>query len=72
LEDYDAVSLAPTGNAPLEWHQTVFPVSLAAVFRAATELAAVLRSRKAFTNTSTFDLRCEASDLFSKGLRRDN
>lgn len=93
---YDAVSLAPSADAPEEWHQTIFEIvrtytmsrtliliifnflfvpvynfffclqrstddSSDPVLIAAEKLAGILRSKKAFTNTSTFDLRCEVS-----------
>ncbi|KLO08950.1 OTU-domain-containing protein [Schizopora paradoxa] len=68
---YDAVSLAPVEDAPADFHQTVFPVIGAdersdPIVKAATELAAKLRAKHAFTNTSTFDLKCE---ICKKGLK---
>lgn len=57
--DYDAVSLSPMPDAPLDFHQTLFPVSNQSIFQGAQKLAAQLRQKKAFTNTSTFDLKCQ-------------
>jgi ubiquitin thioesterase OTU1 len=61
---YDAATLAPMADAPPDFHQTVFPVSGAGVdddpiLRAGKELAGNLRAKKAYTNTATFDLKCE-------------
>lgn len=56
---YDAVSLAPTPAAPPDFHETVFDVKDDSVLRGARELAAKLRAKKKFTNTATFDLKCE-------------
>jgi len=64
---YDAVSLAPTPSAPVDFHQTVFPVRLGDdIMRGATELATKLRKERRFTNTATFTLRCERC---GKGLK---
>lgn len=53
-------------DAPLDFHQTVFPIDgedaqSDSVLRAAGELADKLRAKRAYTNTATFDLRCEVS-----------
>ncbi|KAG8905203.1 ubiquitin-specific protease otu1 [Tulasnella sp. 403] len=61
--DYDAVSLSPIPNAPLDFHQTLFPVSAEAIFNGAATLAGKLRAKKAYTNTATFDLKCQASNV---------
>ncbi len=66
---YDAASLAPMEDAPADFHQTVFPMLGAdegsdPTLKAATELAAKLRAKRAFTNTATFDLKCEVRELF--------
>ncbi|KAG0699640.1 hypothetical protein DFH29DRAFT_935692 [Suillus ampliporus] len=67
---YDAASLAPMADAPPEWHQTVFPIISAdeedPILSAAKKLATILRGKKAYTNTSTFDLKCEDC---GKGLK---
>lgn len=67
---YDAASLAPMADAPPEWHQTVFPIISAdeddPILSAAKQLATILRGKKAYTNTSTFDLKCEDC---GKGLK---
>ncbi|KAF8623544.1 hypothetical protein AX15_006319 [Amanita polypyramis BW_CC] len=68
---YDAASLAPTPDAPGEWHQVLFPVSTGAdddpVLLAAKKLAVILRAKRAYTNTATFDLRCEICGTGLKG-----
>ncbi|KIM62161.1 hypothetical protein SCLCIDRAFT_120261 [Scleroderma citrinum Foug A] len=68
---YDAVTLAPVVNAPLEWDQTVFPIMATdddndQILGAAKKLATILRERRAFTNVATFDLKCEQC---GKGLK---
>lgn len=67
---YDAASLAPTVDAPAEWHQTLFEIhsndDSDPIVVAAKKLAGILRSKKAFTNTATFDLKCEQC---GKGLK---
>lgn len=64
---YDAVSLAPTRDAPVDFHTTVFPIDGSAhVSQAAAKLASQLRASRKFTNTSTFDLKCE---ICGKGLK---
>ncbi|KAG6918114.1 hypothetical protein DXG01_016301 [Tephrocybe rancida] len=68
---YDAATLAPTPDAPGEWHQTLFPAGAKddhdPIMLAAKKLADVLRAKKAFTNTSTFDLKCEVCGQGLKG-----
>lgn len=69
---YDAASLAPSRDAPSDFHQTVFPIIGSSadddpVLRAATDLAAKLRAKHQFTNTSTFDLKCEICKIGLKG-----
>ncbi|KAG9124435.1 ubiquitin-specific protease otu1 [Ceratobasidium sp. 392] len=57
---YDAVSLAPTPDAPLDFHTTVFPIEGSEhISQAAAKLTSQLRASRKFTNTSTFDLKCE-------------
>ncbi|KIK49223.1 hypothetical protein CY34DRAFT_70078 [Suillus luteus UH-Slu-Lm8-n1] len=67
---YDAASLAPMADAPPEWHQTVFPIISAdeddPILSATKELATILRAKKAYTNTATFDIKCEDC---GKGLK---
>ncbi|KAF8969849.1 hypothetical protein BDZ97DRAFT_1792975 [Flammula alnicola] len=68
---YDAATLAPMVDAPAEWHQTLFPITSTddsdPVLIAAKKLATILRSKKAFTNTATFDLKCEECGQGLKG-----
>lgn len=66
---YDAASLAPTADAPSEWHQTLFSIGIGEndlIIPALRRLADILRSKKAYTNTATFDLKCEQC---GKGLK---
>ncbi|KAF8587425.1 OTU-domain-containing protein [Ramaria rubella] len=63
---YDATSLAPTPGAPLDFHETLFPVSNLGILQAAQDLASKLRQQKKFTNTATFLLKCE---ICGKGLK---
>ena len=60
---YDAATIAPFPDAPPEFHQTVVPVADAAegdaVLVAAKRLADKLRAKRAYTNTATFDLKCQ-------------
>jgi len=55
---YDAVSLAPVPDAPLDFHETLFNRGNSEVLSAAEKLATKLRAKKAYTNTASFDLRC--------------
>jgi len=69
---YDAATLAPDVNAPAEWHQTIFPIRTSSddsdsILVAAKKLAGILREKKAFTNTATFDLKCEDCGQGLKG-----
>jgi ubiquitin thioesterase OTU1 len=60
---YDAAVLAPTPEAPQEFCASVVPASGAAegerVLQALQALATKLRAKRAYTNTATFDLKCE-------------
>ncbi|KAF9647570.1 OTU-domain-containing protein [Thelephora ganbajun] len=61
---YDAATLAPIKDAPEDFHQTIVPVRGSTpetdpILKAAKDLADKLRAKKAFTNTSTFTLKCE-------------
>jgi ubiquitin thioesterase OTU1 len=61
---YDAATLAPVKDAPEDFHQTIVPVRGSTpgtdpILKAAKDLADKLRAKKAFTNTSTFTLKCE-------------
>ncbi|KAL5529766.1 hypothetical protein ACEPAG_5751 [Sanghuangporus baumii] len=69
---YDAASLSPMADAPPDFHQTVFPIegedpSTDNILRAASKLADKLRAKRAYTNTATFDLRCEVCKVGLKG-----
>lgn len=54
-------------DAPLDFHTTNFPVSDQSIMDGAAKLATQLRAKKAYTNTSTFDLRCEICNTGLKG-----
>lgn len=61
---YDAATLAPIKDAPEDFHQTIIPVRGSTpetdpILKAAKGLADKLRAKKAFTNTSTFTLKCQ-------------
>lgn len=61
---YDAATLAPMLDAPSDFHQTMFPIqgedeNSDPLLKAAKQLADKLRAKRAYTNTATFDLRCE-------------
>ena len=61
---YDAATLAPIKDAPEDFHQTIVPIRGSTpetdpILKAAQGLADKLRAKKAFTNTSTFTLKCE-------------
>ncbi|KAI0934280.1 hypothetical protein AcV5_006176 [Taiwanofungus camphoratus] len=67
---YDAASVAPVPDAPSDFHETIVPVAgegdADPVLVAAGRLADVLRAKRAYTNTATFDLRCQ---ICGKGLK---
>ncbi len=59
---YDAAVLAPEPDAPQEFCASVVPASGAEgerVLGALQALATKLRAKRAYTNTATFDLKCE-------------
>jgi len=59
---YDAAVLAPAPDAPQEFCASVVPASATEgerVLEALQALATKLRAKRAFTNTATFDLKCE-------------
>lgn len=69
---YDATSAAPMLDAPDEFHQTIMSRGGAGagggegeeedeMLAAAKKLADALRAKRAYTNTATFDLRCQVS-----------
>lgn len=62
---YDAATIAPILDAPGDFHQTVVPREKDGdddpILTAARKLADKLREKRAFTNTATFDLRCQVS-----------
>ncbi|KAI0043971.1 OTU-domain-containing protein [Auriscalpium vulgare] len=67
---YDCAVLAPELGAPAEWCASVVPVAgddaADPTMRALAQLAGILRGKRAYTNTSTFDLKCE---VCGKGLK---
>lgn len=60
---YDAATIAPILDAPDDFHQTVIPRVKDGdddpALVSAKKLADKLRAKRAYTNTSTFDLRCQ-------------
>ena len=61
---YDATSVTPMLDAPGEFHQTIWSRGKDdeeddEMLRAAKKLADALRAKRAYTNTATFDLRCQ-------------
>ncbi|KAI0819116.1 OTU-domain-containing protein [Irpex lacteus] len=67
---YDAATIAPILDAPDDFHQTVIPRVKDGdddpALVSAKKLADKLRAKRAYTNTSTFDLRCQ---ICQKGLK---
>jgi len=65
---YDAVTLSPDPDllSHIEFHTTKFSISDTSTLDAAQKLASELRQKKKFTNTTTFDLKCE---ICGKGLK---
>lgn len=64
---YDAAVLAPTPDAPQEFCASVVPAGAAEgerVLQALQALATKLRAKRAYTNTATFDLKCEVRVFF--------
>jgi len=67
---YDAAVLAPEPDAPQEFCASVVPAIGAEgerVLGALRTLATKLRAKRAYTNTATFDLRCEVCGQGLKG-----
>ncbi|KAL1947878.1 hypothetical protein VTO73DRAFT_13602 [Trametes versicolor] len=75
---YDAVTAAPMLDAPDEFHQTIMSRGGGAgggavedgdddeMLQAAKKLAGALRAKRAYTNTATFELKCQ---ICQKGLK---
>ena len=58
-------------DAPSDFHTPVFPIvgddaRSDPILQAASELVGKLRAKRAYTNTATFDLKCE---ICKKGLK---
>lgn len=64
---YDALALSPTENAPPDWDQTQFESYDKVVEQSAITLVGVLRKRNYFTDTATFDLKCNDCETPLKG-----
>ncbi|KAF8478372.1 OTU-domain-containing protein [Russula ochroleuca] len=68
---YDAAVLAPAPDAPQEFCASVVPAGASLegerVVEALRALAAKLRAKRAYTNTATFDLKCEVCGQGLKG-----
>ena len=60
---YDAATIAPMLDVPDDFHQTIIPKEKDGdddpILQAAKKLADKLRAKRAYTNTATFDLRCQ-------------
>lgn len=63
---YDATSVAPMLDAPDDFHQTIMSGAGGGVkegenemLTAARKLADALRAKRAYTNTATFELKCQ-------------
>ncbi|KAL7283377.1 hypothetical protein ACG7TL_002807 [Trametes sanguinea] len=67
---YDATSVSPMFDAPDEFHQTIWSKAGSEdedeMLQAAKKLADALRAKRAYTNTATFDLKCQ---ICGKGLK---
>ncbi|RPD66118.1 OTU-domain-containing protein [Lentinus tigrinus ALCF2SS1-7] len=66
---YDATSVAPMLDAPDDFHQTIMSKGTEEedeMLQAAKKLADALRAKRAYTNTATFDLKCQ---ICGKGLK---
>lgn len=61
------MTLSPLPVSPPEFHTTVYPVSNQAIMDAAQELVAGLKSRKYYTDTANFDLKCGVCGVGLKG-----
>ncbi|TFK83502.1 OTU-domain-containing protein [Polyporus arcularius HHB13444] len=66
---YDATSVAPMLDAPDEFHQTILTKGKEddEMLQAAKKLADALRAKRAYTNTATFELKCEICGQGLKG-----
>lgn len=67
---YDATSIAPMLDAPDDFHQTILSggggkeaEEKDELLMAAKKLADALRAKRAYTNTATFDLKCQVGGL---------
>ena len=61
---YDATSISPMLDAPEDFHQTIVSKDSSSededeILLAAKKLADMLRAKRAYTNTATFDLKCQ-------------
>ncbi|GMK57307.1 hypothetical protein CspeluHIS016_0401410 [Cutaneotrichosporon spelunceum] len=64
---YDAMTLSPMEAAPPSFHTTVFPVTDTAVMDAAHKMADKLKGKKYYTDTASFDLKCNVCGIGLKG-----
>ncbi|KAI0721108.1 OTU-domain-containing protein [Cerioporus squamosus] len=66
---YDATSVGPMLDAPDDFHQTIMTKGKEEedeMLQAAKKLADALRAKRAYTNTATFELKCQ---ICGKGLK---
>ncbi|WVF69019.1 hypothetical protein IAT40_003793 [Kwoniella sp. CBS 6097] len=64
---YDALTLSPLPVSPPSFHTTVFPISDSSIFPTAEKLISQLKARHYYTDTATFDLRCQICGTGLKG-----
>ncbi|KAK6907976.1 ubiquitin thioesterase OTU1 [Kwoniella mangroviensis CBS 8886] len=56
---YDALTLSPLPSSPPSFHTTIFPITDLTILPTAQKLVDQLKSRHYYTDTATFDLRCQ-------------
>ncbi|WVQ96539.1 hypothetical protein IAU59_003644 [Kwoniella sp. CBS 9459] len=64
---YDALTLSPLPVSPPSFHTTVFPLADRTILPTAEKLISQLKSRHYYTDTATFDLRCQICGTGLKG-----
>ncbi|OCF35110.1 ubiquitin thioesterase OTU1 [Kwoniella heveanensis BCC8398] len=64
---YDALTLSPLPVSPPSFHTTVFPVTDSTILPTAEKLISQLKARHYYTDTATFDLRCQICGTGLKG-----
>ncbi|KAI5452151.1 ubiquitin-specific protease otu1 [Naganishia albida] len=64
---YDAMTLAPSLDAPADFHTSIFPTSDSNILKAAEQLVKQLKEKHYYTDTQNFDLRCQVCQIGLKG-----